>query len=549
LVDACLRALHSLFAQSSGSHIAHVIQAVLDNLDKRKRWDKRHHCCWLATKTTEWSPYQYRYAVPTKLVERLVEDQDAPSVSSLHTSLTAMIAAVFTSSIHLVNLSTSDTISNLLTLVLRRVATSPDDALLPSLSECIASLGTHIYYSDQIQDLSHEIIARLMSVDANGVPGREEDKNRDARVAAMRYLLSGLVGLMLAPRKHEFIKDAGGGTSGPPDGLPVIEAASEKAARTSKRARVSPETWQSTIHLLCDEEYAVRADYSRALGFFLRSEISEREETVGAEGTRTLKSLNEEEPLRHSKDFASGADDDRSRLLHAMFVYAFALATATTFRPSSTPPQPAPAPTPGPFTPNSISSDEPSGAAINIVPATPIACTPVQTPAAVADRDSPIGRPSMSVSINLRSRRQSAAKNMLLHLPLQWSVTQVPAASASDYRNLLDLLTILHERVPMRSLVFGVPMLVALDAYTRGVQDVGVLKGHVLALREVLARTWLKIGEVWECPKAVEIASKVSRFTQGSLYFAHFTLRLCRHYLIRQTCRPLPRRKKGRAHF
>ncbi|KAI0030716.1 hypothetical protein K488DRAFT_87530 [Vararia minispora EC-137] len=497
LVDACLRALHSLFAQSNGSHIIHVIQAVLDSLDARQGWNKKQHCCWLATKSTEWSSYQCRYAVPTKLVERLVEDQDALSPTSFHASLTAMVTAVFTSSIHLVNLSTSDTISNLLTLVLRRVAASPDDALLAPLAECIASLGTHIYYSDQIQDLSHEIICRLLSVDANGVPGREGDKSREARIAAMRYLLSGLVGLMLAPRKHEFLLgDDTSKSSRPVNGFPNGDTAAEKAARISKRAKVTPETWQDTLHLLCDEEYAVRADYAHALAFFLRSEMAEREETMEADGTHKLEPL-AEAAGRHGKDFVGTVGDESSRLLHAMHVYIFALATATTFRPSSAPTLPQGSP--------SLSTDvSPTpGAIVNIIPA-----TPVDTPPAQTDRDSPLGRPSMSVSVNLRARRQSAAKKMLLHLSTQWSSAQVPVASASDYRDLLELLTVLHERIPLRGLVLGVPVLIALDSYTRGVDDVKVLNGHVLALRETLARTWLVIGRVWECDELVGMAEK-----------------------------------------
>jgi hypothetical protein len=128
------------------------MRASLDTLDtSSKTWAQVEHCCWVAKKTAEWAQYQYRYAIPTWLVERLVENQE---ITPMHKTLTAMVTAVFNSSTPLVNLSTSDIVSNLINLLLRRTSVNPDDDLLPALVECIASLGRHVYYSDQIQDLA-----------------------------------------------------------------------------------------------------------------------------------------------------------------------------------------------------------------------------------------------------------------------------------------------------------------------------------------------------------------------------------------------------------
>ena len=152
--DAALCALFSLLSHANGAQLGYIMQSSFDNLDQVNGWASLHHCCWFAQKTAEWAQYQYRYVIPTWLVDRLLAHQDTPDITPLHIALTAMVTAVFSSSTPLINLSSSDIMSNLLTLLLRRISIHPQDAALPALVECIASLGCHVYYSDQIQDLA-----------------------------------------------------------------------------------------------------------------------------------------------------------------------------------------------------------------------------------------------------------------------------------------------------------------------------------------------------------------------------------------------------------
>lgn len=152
--SACLRAFFALLEHSSGSQLGYILRSSFDNLDQFKGWLNISHCIWFAQKTAEWSQYQYRYAVPTWLVERLLEAEDSPVASPMHQALTNMITTVLNSPTPLINLSTSDIMSNLMALVVRRTSIDPEDSLLPSLVECISSLGTHVYYSDQIPDLA-----------------------------------------------------------------------------------------------------------------------------------------------------------------------------------------------------------------------------------------------------------------------------------------------------------------------------------------------------------------------------------------------------------
>jgi len=140
---------------ANGAQLGYIMQSTFDNLDDLQGWSRVQHCCWLAQKIAEWAQYQYRYVVPTWLVERLLSQQEATANSlPLSTALTAMITSVFSSPTPLINLSSSDILSNLLTLLLRNISTNPDDLSLSALVECISSLGCHVYYSDQIQDLA-----------------------------------------------------------------------------------------------------------------------------------------------------------------------------------------------------------------------------------------------------------------------------------------------------------------------------------------------------------------------------------------------------------
>jgi hypothetical protein len=152
--DAVLRALFSLLSHANSPQLGFVMQSTCDHLDGFQNWDKVDHCCWLAQRIADWAQYQYRYVVPTWLVERLLENQYPAKVMPMHQALVAMITTVLNSPTRMINLSSSDILSNLTTVLIRRSTVDPDDSLIPLLARCIASLGTHVYYSDQIQDLA-----------------------------------------------------------------------------------------------------------------------------------------------------------------------------------------------------------------------------------------------------------------------------------------------------------------------------------------------------------------------------------------------------------
>lgn len=155
--DASLHALFSLSSHANGAQLGYIMKSSFDNLDSLRYWTNLDHCCWYAEKIAEWAQYQYRYVVPTWLVDCLLTHQGPPLISPLHKALTVMATSVFNSPTPLINLSSSDIMSNLLTLLLRYISYDPDDSTLTAVVECISSLGCHVYYSDQIQDLAVSI--------------------------------------------------------------------------------------------------------------------------------------------------------------------------------------------------------------------------------------------------------------------------------------------------------------------------------------------------------------------------------------------------------
>jgi hypothetical protein len=510
VITACLRALSSLLQHSNGWQLGHIMQAVFDSLDELRSWEKLDQCRWLARKTCEWTQYQYRYAVPTRLVERLLESQDVATTSALQSALVAMVTTVFTSSIPLVNLSTSDIISNLITLVLHKVAIDPEDALLATLVECIASLGTHVYYSDQIQDLAGELISRMVVIETQGVQARDQKNSKRSRAQALRCLLAGMLGFMqAADREGRALGDTEDGRerartisgSSPPQSptLGTISA-QEPQGRPSKRTRVSPEIWHDTLSLICDSDYAVRADYAEALVFYLRTEIRKRGDFADADGVKRIRSLAEGPIQQATKMKLLIQGDFATRALNATHAYIYMLATASSlgFDASS---QGSSA--------YSAAVDTPS---VNILPPTPSTNPPSLSgrPENLDLHQAQAQRQQPRRSMTNPPRKVSVVQRAMDALPSRISAST--AATASDYTHILVMLTVVHEQLPVRGLLSGVPMLLKLDGITNIDDPIDAATTQRLwAIKEVIAKVWLVIGNVWACSELVKLAEKVDQ--------------------------------------
>ncbi|KAJ6486378.1 hypothetical protein C8R47DRAFT_979717 [Mycena vitilis] len=493
--SAALRAMFSLLEHANGSQLGHIMRASLDTLDKSSKdkssqsWAQVEHCCWVAKKTAEWAQYQYRYAIPTWLVERLVENQEVPAATFMHKTLTAMVTAVFNSSTPLVNLSTSDIVSNLINLLLRRTAIHPDDDLLPTLVECIASLGRHVYYSDQIQDLAGEIINRLVAVEVQGVMNRGAQN----RAQAIRCLLAGLLGLLHAAENN-----------GPPKELddppkrnrsssfkvssPASQIANPELAAHggSRRTQVPTDIWQDTLSLLCDTHYAVRADYAAGLVFYLENEIPTMGDYADVDGARHLQRL-----ANMSSQHGTGvtmllqSGDFGTKFLNAIHAYVYTLATSLALGIGSSP----------------------SGTVSDTYTNAPTTSEP-ETTTEGSEGHAPTqgGRRSIS-SQAPRARKSSVVQRLLERAPSR--VSGSASASLSDYAHILAILTSVHEQFPIRGLITGIPMLLALAKATDSADgDEPGAVSRINAIKLVIARVWLVIGKSWECSDLISMVTK-----------------------------------------
>jgi hypothetical protein len=109
-------------------------------------------------------------------------------------------------------------------------------------------------------------------------------------------------------------------------------------------------------------------------------------------------------------------------------------------------------------------------------------------------------------------------RRMIQHVPAR-KLGSSAAASASDYAHILAILMTLHEQLPVRSLLTGVPMLLALSEAI-SVEDTTdpILLQRVGALQEVIARVWLTLGRTWDIPELSQLATKVC---DAECFFAH----------------------------
>jgi hypothetical protein len=491
VTNACLHTFFSLLEHSHGAQLGHIMRATFGILDELNGWNKLAHCCWFAQKASEWAQYQYRYAVPTWLVERLLETQESPMGASVRKTLAAMVTTVFNSPTPLVNLSTSDIMSNLMTLLLRRITADPQDALLPALIECIASLGRHVYYSDQIQDLGMELIGRLVAVEIQGVIPHDKASYVQTRSQAIRCLLAGLLGLIQAGEKNNAVKDHGGNGGLHERQFPEVSDPDPKTIlRPSRRTRVPPDVWQDTLSLLCDADYATRADYSDALVFYLTHEIPKHGDRPDADGVKRMRPL-AEGPIQQAAtvNMVLNAGDNTTKFLNAMHAYLYILATTSSLGLNSRP--------------SSSLTDSADEEAVSGRPGAPT--EPQDTP----PHSQSYGRRSLTLTVP-RLRKISIVQKLIERVPSRVSTSA--SASMSDYAHILAILTTAHEQLPVRGLLTGIPMLLALDRASRASDDDDALHTHrVRLIKEVIARVWLTIAEVWDCPELLKIAEEVRR--------------------------------------
>lgn len=334
------------------------------------------------------------------------------------------------------------------------------------------------------------MIGRLLVIEAQDVLGRGKSGPINSRCQAVRCLLDGLLGLIQAANETELMKSQGEA----PDTIGLAPGAPRKDdghARASQRSRVSPDIWQDTLSLLCDGEYSVRVDYAEALVFYLLNEMPKHGYVADADGVKGIRRL-AEGPLQQAMNMTAllHTGDPGIQFLNAVHAYLYMLSTSSSLG----------------LTSRSPSRSQADNSRVNVIPSTPNESESegrdflVQSP-------SP-SRRSFSAPQASRSRKVSMVQR-LLEGPAS-GLSALTAAGPADYANVLKVLTTIHEQLPVRGLLTGIPLLLALDA-TAMVSDAD--DPHTLhrinVIKEVVARVWLVIGKVWNSSDILEMTEQV----------------------------------------
>jgi hypothetical protein len=335
VVNASLKVLRTFVGQCSPPQLRAILQNTLQCFDDLGVWGEVRLCRWYADRVTEWGQYQYRYAVPSLLVDELASIQESPQATRRHKTLIYMITSILAAPNPLINLATTEIIGQLSQILLRRVAIDPQDELLQPLIECISSLGTHMYYADQIQDLVEELVARIVSVQLNGVPGKTKNASDPAREAALCSLLACLSGLTEAADKNAARTEGKGYDTDKEkdaEGSREPSESTNTTIRAARRNNVSPESWQETMALLCESNYRIRAIYARSLANFVRQEVKTEpfvQKEEGAEDPMLAKIKIVVDPsFKASSRPSILVADPVSRFLNALHGSIFSLVTA-----------------------------------------------------------------------------------------------------------------------------------------------------------------------------------------------------------------------------
>ncbi|KAF8351325.1 hypothetical protein F5887DRAFT_203056 [Amanita rubescens] len=465
VTNAVLHILFVLLGHVNVSQLGQVMQSTFDTLVHLDAWKEIEYCCWFAKRITEWVQYQYRYVVPTWLVERLLENQDAPATGPLPKALLLMVTAVLNAPIPLVDISSSDMLSNLVVLMLRRIAKNPKDELVPVIVSCISSLGHHVYYSDQIQDLAAEMVNRLTIVEMQGIPGTTPDNAAHGRSEALRGLLAALRGLIFTANNHDKDNDIN-------DAGPELNGKSPKTDPQFRRTRVPPDIWHDTLSLLCDKDIAVRGDYANLLAFYLTEEMPKRGDVTNSDGVRNSR-RSAAGPLLHATtmNVVLHGGDVVMKVINAIHAYLYILSLASSLG----------------LDPNSTTSNFPSTSSSRVD------ITTQSDPNFLLTQQAP--------------RLRKVSKVQKLSERVSETVSNSCSAYMDDYARVLRILTTIHEQTPVRGLFAGVPMLLALDASTKtGNTENGKTVERIFTIKEVIARVWRVLGKVWDSAELVGIA-------------------------------------------
>ena len=342
-----------------------------------------------------------------------------------------------------------------------------------------------------------------------GILVRDKEHFCQSRSSAIRCLLEGLVGLIRTANTTESPNDV----QDKPPLEPVAKQpeASRKARdeSVSHRTKVPPDIWQDTLSLLCDSESTVRNDCSVALIYYIIEEMPKHGENSDV--------------LKHGRRFADNSrhiqiahtfprmTDNGSKFLNALYAYVYILATSPVLGVASNATATQVPDEPSSVTSATVGEEDPGNP---------------RTSNDNSSHSQSNNRRSLTNVHGSRARKESLVLRLLDKTPSR--LTTSAQASEQDYANLLKILTTLQVQLPIRGLLIGVPMILALDIVVKTLDCDSAAIQQIIAIRTVIAHVWLTIGQVWAVHAVISLAEKVP----GNLSFIFSGMTAFVGYLI-----------------
>lgn len=363
--------------------------------------------------------------------------------------------------------------------------------------------------------MQSELINRLAILEAQGAlsHGKSTSKNTSK---AIRSLLAALMGLIQAADKNEALNELS--TSDMESEIPVIP-------RISRRTAVPTDMWQETLSLICHHDYAVRADYTDALVFYIREEVHKLGEPTCSGLKKRMRKLSEG-PLQHSINTGVLLHPGNSgtKFIHAIHGYLYVLATSSSLGLKTSPST----------SPTYSTLDEHAQFTLNVIPPAHDEREESSHPPSMVS-----GRRSFSATQPRLRKSSMISKRLLDGVPPSLSTFTSSSASLGDYTLIINILTAALEELPVRGLIAGVPMLLALDHTTRVLDDPNeATLRRIHAMREALAKGWLVLGNVWDLSELKQLAETVRRDLVSTAFIFYHKPRLW--HLVRMSCQWFP---------
>ena len=338
--------------------------------------------------------------------------------------------------------------------------------------------------------LKAELINRLLVIEVQGISARNKNHSLQGRSSAIRCLLQGLLGLIRTANTTESPNDVQD-----PEHVTKQSEASRKARdeSISRRTKVPPDIWQDTLSLLCDSDSTVRNECSAALIYYIIEEMPKLGENSDISKHTRRSADNSPRHIQIAHAFPRMTDTG-SKFLNALYAYVYIVATSPALGvPSNAVPTQAPD-VPSTVTSATIVEDDPGNP---------------RTSNDNSSHSQSNNRRSLTNVHGPRARKESLVLQLLDKTPSR--LTTSAQASEQDYANLLKILTTVQVQLPIRGLLVGLPMILALDAVVKTPDCDPAAMQHIIAIRTIVAHVWLTIGQVWTVHAVIALAEKVCR--------------------------------------